>query len=221
MPLTHPEGLTPACAGTSHPGELVLDAGGAHPRVRGDVEVSTGSGRPESGSPPRARGRLFGAGREPRGHGLTPACAGTSQISTTLGVHAGAHPRVRGDVRRPTGDMKSNRGSPPRARGRRRPADRPVRLPGLTPACAGTSGDPLPHAQARRAHPRVRGDVDRGPVLPHPVAGSPPRARGRPRPRKRCAGCSRAHPRVRGDVKVRAACGHLHRGLTPACAGTS
>ena len=50
-------GLTPACAGTSHPAALSATGEGAHPRVRGDVADFEQRERVESGSPPRARGR--------------------------------------------------------------------------------------------------------------------------------------------------------------------
>ena len=67
----------------------------------------------------------------------------------------------------------------------------------------------------------MRGDVMIAGVHPYADRGSPPRARGRPRPDASSGGPAGAHPRVRGDV-------HRHGGaiwgdqwLTPACAGTS
>ncbi len=133
----------------------LLDSVGAHPRVRGDVDaVQVGPDRCR-GSPPRARGRLEPASRRPAGR-------------------SGAHPRVRGDVwRRPAvgdrnflrsgltpacagtsidspGGAYTGTGSPPRARGRRRPTGGRPSSRGLTPACAGTS-------RARASPPRARG----------------------------------------------------------------
>ena len=132
-------GLTPACAGTSRGRHHVAvprtgspprargrpwswsgstRCTGAHPRVRGDV---TFSGCPEGsprGSPPRARGRPLSSWITISLRGLTPACAGTSDLGDPGPVCGGAHPRVRGDVYRPNVTQNTSGGSPPRARGR-------------------------------------------------------------------------------------------------------
>ncbi len=93
----------------------------AHPRVRGDVDTwahprARGSlavrGDACAGTSSRARGRL---------DGLTPACAGTSTKTSTSCQTARAHPRVRGDVSENPWRRHLQKGSPPRARGRRRP----------------------------------------------------------------------------------------------------
>ena len=155
-----PLGLTPACAGTS-----VAAAPGEWSAV---------------GSPPRARGRHLSRGLGRRRQGLTPACAGTSRRHPDHGRRAGAHPRVRGDVRIacPAPELHPV-GSPPRARGRHL-AEHPVEgVTGLTPACAGTSRPGLSTLARSWAHPRVRGDVPGGRVEYCGGAGSPPRARGR------------------------------------------
>ena len=211
-------GLTPACAGTSAPGLSGRCRARAHPRVRGDVLSDAGSPGLRQGSPPRARGRHERQiGQCPPG--LTPACAGTSEaIEFDLLTH-GAHPRVRGDVQAGPSRGVADEGSPPRARGRRRMIPTPQSITGLTPACAGTSRTWTSTRPRPRAHPRVRGDVERRHEHGDRFRGSPPRARGRPEStsaRKQrdgltpaCAGTSRlrqqgaprgAHPRVRGDV---------------------
>ena len=214
-------GLTPACAGTSTAAPYCLTRSRAHPRVRGDVHVHASAalgargltpacagtskfarlaGTYTGGSPPRARGRRDGRSAHPGWRGLTPACAGTSFLVRSSRFLGGAHPRVRGDVNWVSEDFVPPGGSPPRARGRRRPVTVTAVTGGLTPACAGTSID----------------DV----IAIFQASGSPPRARGRPgdRPHRgdlrgltpACAGTSAvgasawggvgAHPRVRGDV---------------------
>ena len=133
------KGLTPACAGTSCRGEGDVWREGAHPRVRGDVQVEVYA--------------LLSS------LGLTPACAGTSVRGGGRPAPEWAHPRVRGDVcsrRTRTGCFW---GSPPRARGRRVADPGRVLLPGLTPACAGTSQAVQVVVLFAGAHPRVRGDV--------------------------------------------------------------
>ena len=118
---------------------------------------------------------------------------------------------------------------------------RRIIMPGLTPACAGTSSGGRPTRSSRRAHPRVRGDVKGDEIPRNAYVGSPPRARGRRRTDARtsatpgltpaCAGTSLcdagvgqlvgAHPRVRGDVRAVRCRLRGAGGLTPACAGTS
>jgi len=91
-------GLTPACAGTSVGADPVGTPAGAHPRVRGDI-TRLRDDKPQSvGSPPRARGhRKSPCSHDPR-TGLTPACAGTSDVAGRFCVWCWAHPRVRGDI---------------------------------------------------------------------------------------------------------------------------
>ena len=89
-------------------------------------------------------------------------------------------------------------GSPPHARGRRRPDDPAQRARRITPACAGkTPRKRLIHHPVRD-HPRMRGE-DRPSTSNTPVGcGSPPHARGRLARRSSFATLS---------------------GITPACAG--
>ena len=213
-----------------------------HPRVRGDI-LSDGAFRLYvSGSPPRARGHLGGGPVDVRLLGLTPACAGTSCLTALSGCMCRAHPRVRGDIGWEPAYDTVVAGSPPRARGHRDHCDADAALPGLTPACAGTSVVFRKSSARRRAHPRVRGDIRD--IERHDCAGtdsSPPRARGRP-PRRQharigggltpaCAGTSAQYvevltllagspPRARGR-RVLGVPEHDALGLTPACAGTS
>ena len=173
------DGLTPACAGTSWRWWVAMRRRWAHPRVRGDVCMSLALRRPFRGSPPRARGRP-GCVRGLRpGHGLTPACAGTSVSLCPPQPPSWAHPRVRGDV--VTGGLvdKVGTGSPPRARGRQTVGPHDDFGGGLTPACAGTSPSCCSVGSRWWAHPRVRGDVTRARMSGWIAMGSPPRARGR------------------------------------------
>ena len=139
-------------------------------------------------------------GREHARIGLTPACAGTSWRRSTSRGSPGAHPRVRGDICSTTNVRVERAGSPPRARGHQPDVNCVRVIPGLTPACAGTSPGTDVADRAVGAHPRVRGDITPARVVAEQSAGSPPRARGH-------------HADDRGRDR--------HHGLTPACAGTS
>ena len=191
-------GLTPACAGTTQPVRHVEIVNGAHPRVRGDDLTPVQKLADDGGSPPRARGRRAEAARRGLPRGLTPACAGTTCSAVRSAFTVAAHPRVRGDDILAQRLVDAGLGSPPRARGRH-----PFRVgglgsPGLTPACAGTTGVRAAARTGKEAHPRVRGDdpEPRGGV--EVGRGSPPRARGRRGAGARAVASPVAHPRVRG-----------------------
>src|SRR5690606_21077087 len=130
------------------------------------------------GSPPRARGaRAWSVGQTSRGR-ITPACAGSTFGSATTWAVSRDHPRVRGEHHESKPESGGHVGSPPRARGarQRRVLHQPV--PGITPACAGSTAVIVLCANDTRDHPRVRGEhilLRRREVDDF---GSPPRARG-------------------------------------------
>ncbi len=239
--LHHPEGLTPARAGTARCARLELDTGGAHPRAGGDGIYRGPADSRAWGSPPRGRGRRrLRPLRRPVG-GLTPARAGTAESRLMRRVILA--------------------GSPPRGRGRHRQAVGRGPLAGLTPARAGTATAARRHGGRWWAHPRAGGDGQGVSLAEAQGMGSPPRGRGRPEGRigneptsgltPARAGTAvsvnptytlhRAHPRAGGDGSViRTAAGmqagspprgrgrHLdpegrgpRPGLTPARAGTA
>src|SRR5690606_1441434 len=171
------------------------------------------------GSPPRARGAhgavetLHGVG------GITPACAGSTVHAMVAARMAMDHPRVRGEHLVGVLLHELEEGSPPRARGAPIASVVTVHVPGITPACAGSTVVPSCSTAHHQDHPRVRGEhrTDGG-VFPAGT-GSPPRARGargRSSPRwstaritPACAGSTGSHlpspcvppdhPRVRGE----------------------
>src|SRR5690606_38027839 len=93
------------------------------------------------------------------------------------------HPRVRGDDVIVPEYQVAGTGTPPRARGRRA-AGTPDRISWWnTPACAGTTVLKRARRWPEREHPRVRGDDSTRNICATSPGGTPPRARGRPRPR--------------------------------------
>ena len=88
-------------------------------------------------------------------------------------------------------------GSPPLARGKVHAAPLLQGLAGITPACAGKSPRKAAENEARKDHPRLRGEK-LAPLAQVAAAGSPPLARGK------------------GDVDFSLMYFH---GITPACAG--
>ena len=132
--------------------------------------------------------------------GITPACAGTTEIIKKTFDEIEDHPRLCGDyVRRWQGHVR-NRGSPPLVRGL--PPSLSARNWGnrITPACAGTTGRKNRKYRSLEDHPRLCGDY---PVIlfrQHLLLGSPPLVRGLP------------FKKPKPQTRIR---------ITPACAGTT
>ena len=179
------------------------------------------------GSSPRARGALGVVNRYPRPPGIIPACAGSTRRNAQRSAPARDHPRVRGEHPYPRVPILAYRGSSPRARGARRDDARVDALPGIIPACAGSTPTSSATMTAPRDHPRVRGEHWRAPRKRPWGAGSSPRARGALQLEQRppggpgiipaCAGSTDPapaqsghggdHPRVRGEHRA----GAVHR----------
>ena len=150
------------------------------------------------GSPPRARGKDGGEYAWDGYTGITPACAGKSSLYASFSRSSWDHPRVRGEKSMYCILTPSNRGSPPRARGKVELHNVCRAEAGITPACAGKSRAAVAVDMDAEDHPRVRGE--KKDLLDDLTArgGSPPRARG----------------------KVKIPVSHMFPfGITPACAG--
>ena len=90
-------GITPACAGNTTM-EATLQLGiRDHPRLRGEYIVVTNKRNIFLGSPPLARGILVGNERSKLYSGITPACAGNTEIYENDGYYDKDHPRLRGE----------------------------------------------------------------------------------------------------------------------------
>ena len=166
--------------------------------MRGEKRGTGGLEPVRLGSPPRARGKGDRRCAGADSGGITPACAGKSTHFWSTQGRPGDHPRVRGEKPLVPVIQLVALGSPPRARGKDvtsfvSPSNR-----GITPACAGKSGDAGCEPGAGRDHPRVRGEKSSETSSTRKALGSPPRARGK-------VFIPRAFP--------------VAEGITPACAG--
>ena len=92
--------ITPACAGKSGPisasGRAIRD----HPRVCGEKALHDGGILPAQGSPPRVRGKVVVSRNLCLLSGITPACAGKSELQALVLSGQRDHPRVCGEKRR-------------------------------------------------------------------------------------------------------------------------
>ena len=171
------------------------------------------------GSPPLARGTVQGAFEKSCRKGITPACAGNSEVVYSLLSLAQDHPRLRGEQWLTPVDDPTHPGSPPLARGTVPPHPFFKVDAGITPACAGNSGLRPWTTPRIRDHPRLRGEQIRLRQTAHGAQGSPPLARGtvlvlglslpkngitpacagNSRRRRKNTAQNRDHPRLRGE----------------------
>ena len=213
--------ITPACAGRSKLHPTISLPPWDHPRVRG--EKSSSKSRPFSayGSPPRARGEGSLNCFSLIPIWITPACAGRSGEVGRVVPECEDHPRVRGEKLVVLNNRKSNRGSPPRARGE---AQCPLSgrcAARITPACAGRSPRRVPRGPPAPDHPRVRGEKRAGHLAVVHAFWITPACAGRRLTEVDCLYLDDGSPpRARGE-EGRAERSRRAGGITPACAGRS
>ena len=138
------------------------------------------SGRDESGSSPRVRGKPITGAMNWLSDGLIPACAGKTGLVVRDPRAGQAHPRVCGEnLADELTELKPG-GSSPRVRGKLKRARGFARCVWLIPACAGKTSSASPRPGVPAAHPRVCGENVgslHGPLIRR---GSSPRVRGKP-----------------------------------------
>ena len=129
-----------------------------HPRGCGENPVCRKSSRHVSGSPPRMRGKLIDFRVFLTFDGITPADAGKTIYHQVALCRRGDHPRGCGENFAGMDKPEGMTGSPPRMRGKPRPARLSRRWYRITPADAGKTGifRPLP-ISGLGSPPRMRG----------------------------------------------------------------
>ena len=133
-------GITPAYAGKRFFENLLLNFFEDHPRVCGEKEEEDNGQITNLGSPPRMRGKASTLKTSRRFPGITPAYAGKSYQYPNPVQHKQDHPRVCGEKFGCRCPLDSQRGSPPRMRGKASAGNAVESITGITPAYAGKSG---------------------------------------------------------------------------------
>lgn len=108
--------ITPACAGRTYALEVFEVQKGDYPRVCGNDVEFVKSLYLKPGSPPRVRERLIKSLFVKRVLGITPACAGRTQVFILPNFHSKDHPRMCGKYAKILSLSLSPLGSPPLAR---------------------------------------------------------------------------------------------------------
>ena len=214
-----PVRLIPAHAGKTRLLRVSARSGWAHPRSRGengDQNQPVVRGR---GSSPLTRGKLLQAAEVLLSRRLIPAHAGKTCAPRGYAQRRAAHPRSRGENKRPWMSWLRPAGSSPLTRGKqasRRPELAHARL---IPAHAGKTADCQAQWRKWGAHPRSRGENRLVHWPTRQVMGSSPLTRGK---RLSCGirtWTGAAHPRSRGENTSSALHIWSQRGSSPLTRG--
>ena len=157
--LTGNEGrLIPAHAGKTSPISCIRSRIWAHPRSRGENQLSATPTVKGEGSSPLTRGKLRGTSPTYQRRRLIPAHAGKTFHHRDRFHILQAHPRSRGE--NASGSERVSRlcGSSPLTRGKLTSSLSSRRPCGLIPAHAGKTRRGTPTTRSRPAHPRSRGE---------------------------------------------------------------
>ena len=151
-------GITPACAGKRGGAHRKPIAGRDHPRVCGEKGGRLRELVYPLGSPPRMRGKGIADDEARAAVGITPACAGKSELPRFFLRCPWDHPRVCGEKMVSMIPHRRSRGSPPRVRGKEDGFAQLGNVGGITPAYAGKRRCPRFRPGKIRDHPRVCGE---------------------------------------------------------------
>ena len=172
-------GITPAHAGKRCVCSRHFAPREDHPRPCGEKDRDADDYKPQSGSPPPMRGKVYMKRRLKCYARITPAHAGKSRSRHKDRYICRDHPRPCGEKRRPGAGCTAWRGSPPPMRGKAAVEDRPDHFGGITPAHAGKSIAPRAAVHEVRDHPRPCGEKWYAFSNRSALAGSPPPMRGK------------------------------------------
>ena len=172
--------ITPAYAGKTRFRPLTVARDRDHPRVCGENHRDTRHGVPQTGSPPRMRGKLIKTAAQLSSVRITPAYAGKTVKAADPANMRQDHPRVCGENVAENGKAKKSFGSPPRMRGKLFSAFADDAVMGITPAYAGKTCYTVSKPPVAQDHPRGCGENGFRQTVRENQPGSPPRMRGKP-----------------------------------------
>ena len=213
-------GIIPACAGSTHRSREYYSAPRDHPRMCGEHssgrhELCHGSGSSPhvrgapvgrvhrlcpQGSSPHVRGALIGSIAAVLVLGIIPACAGSTLGAVHRNTRSRDHPRMCGEHFGISKLIPWSMGSSPHVRGALGVYLFIIGVPGIIPACAGSTPSVRAVPSEKGDHPRMCGE--------HTLPAS---SRGR---------ISGSSPHVRGALKKRPYLMPAD-GIIPACAGST
>ena len=156
-------GLIPAHAGKTYGSHTRTVPSWAHPRSRGENARIDAKAAELGGSFPLTRGKRGLGGVPGVVDRLIPAHAGKTARPCARLIRWRAHPRSRGENIQTSSQTVKTSGSSPLTREKRRAGCIDGLVQRLIPAHAGKTDAARPERERAGAHPRSRGENDRGP----------------------------------------------------------
>ena len=150
--------ITPAYAGKSGRGSTSCFLYRDHPRLCGEKLERIRLYKPDSGSPPPMRGKVYAAVSMPDTVGITPAYAGKSQHGERDSGKSEDHPRLCGEKHNKFVIVFHMKGSPPPMRGKAHFKYFSSSKYRITPAYAGKRVSPVLLPEPEQDHPRLCGE---------------------------------------------------------------
>ena len=159
-------GIIPACAGSTSVCFLGKFLVGDHPRMCGEHFNCEEVALMRVGSSPHVRGAHLDRRLPRRESGIIPACAGSTWPASPPWHSSWDHPRMCGEHRNIIACICVSLGSSPHVRGAQKHCRHRRGVPGIIPACAGSTSTPTTRNPTQWDHPRMCGE--------HSSAASPP-----------------------------------------------
>ena len=151
-------GIIPACAGSTSVCFLGKFLVGDHPRMCGEHFNCEEVALMRVGSSPHVRGAHLDRRLPRRESGIIPACAGSTSYLAAIFHLPRDHPRMCGEHRNIIACICVSLGSSPHVRGAQKHCRHRRGVPGIIPACAGST-ESLPRLQKPAwDHPRMCGE---------------------------------------------------------------
>ena len=132
-------GIIPACAGSTSVCFLGKFLVGDHPRMCGEHFNCEEVALMRVGSSPHVRGAHLDRRLPRRESGIIPACAGSTWPASPPWHSSWDHPRMCGEHFIFGGDLPLTEGSSPHVRGAQKHCRHRRGVPGIIPACAGST----------------------------------------------------------------------------------
>ena len=140
--MTNPDGIIPACAGSTTCVQIGVNRKWDHPRMCGEHAWAFSLTSSKSGSSPHVRGARGFMLSEAVHCGIIPACAGsTPQMTHSISI-TWDHPRMCGEHQCMFPGQVPRRGSSPHVRGALQLRGSRTDARGIIPACAGSTSRP-------------------------------------------------------------------------------
>ena len=133
------QGIIPACTGSTSWAPAARRRSRDHPRMYGEHRAMSSVTRSKPGSSPHVRGALEGMDAMSGVTGIIPACTGSTTVKPDNVTDTGDHPRMYGEHLSYSRFCNAVMGSSPHVRGAPwRVRERDL-LPGIIPACTGST----------------------------------------------------------------------------------